>query len=166
MKRLILIRHAKSSWSEPGLSDRDRPLNARGRTAAEKIGRWLADNGHAPGQVLSSPARRCRETWERIAAQLNAPPEPELIDRLYLADPDEMLATLKAAAEGSVVMLGHMPGIGEFARALRRDPPPRHDIFRKYPTGGMLILDFAADSWESILPGTGRLVAWITPRTL
>jgi len=166
MKRLILTRHAKSSWSEPGLADRDRPLNGRGRAAAESIGRWLAKNGHDPQQVLSSPALRCRETWARIAAQLPDAPQAEPVERLYLAAPEDMLATLRGASADRVLMLGHMPGIGALARSLRRDPPPRHGVFEKYPTGATLILDFATRSWAELLPGTGKLVAWVTPRAL
>ena len=166
MKRLILTRHAKSSWSDSELIDRDRPLNARGRDAADRIGRKLAENGETPGQVLSSPAQRCRETWEVMSAHLPEVARVDFIERLYLAEPGEMLGVLQGAEADTVLMLGHMPGIGLLARRLRRDPPPRHESFEKYPTGATTILDFATDSWAGLLPGTGKLVDWITPRDL
>jgi phosphohistidine phosphatase len=166
MKRLILVRHAKSSWSESDLPDQDRPLNERGFDAADKVGKWLAAEGYAPGQVLSSTAERCRQTWAGIQPRLRTKPEVQFVDFLYLAGPEEMLQVLGAASAETVLMLGHMPGIGRFARELRRDPPPMHEMFQKYPTGAVTVLDFNAAEWEQVQPATGKFVAYITPREL
>lgn len=166
MKRLILIRHAKSSWSSDAADDKTRPLNARGRDAALKIGNWLKGEGFIPDQVLSSNASRCAQTWEGIAQTLGAAPEVKFQDALYLAGPATMLASLHAASGDTVLMLGHMPGIGEFARDLRRDPPPDHEAFRKYPTGAVTVLDFKADNWNGVQMGTGKFIAYIAPRNL
>ena len=76
--RLILTRHAKSSWDDPLMSDHDRPLNARGKAAAADLGGWLASRSYLPGQVLCSDALRTRETWEGIAPALAAPPVAEI----------------------------------------------------------------------------------------
>ncbi len=167
MKRLILIRHAKSSWSSGAIDDQSRPLNDRGHAAAGKVGNWLKSEGYIPDQVLSSNATRCAQTWEGIAPALVASPaEVGFYDALYLAGAEEMLATLQSATGDSVLMLGHMPGIGEFARGLRRDPAPAHDAFRKYPSGAATVLDFKADSWAEVQMGTGKFIAYTTPRVL
>ena len=76
MRRLLLLRHAKSSWSEPGASDHDRPLNRRGQEAAPRIGAYLARHRLIPDRVLCSTARRARETWELVATEASAAPPP------------------------------------------------------------------------------------------
>ena len=166
MKRLILIRHAKSSWSSGAIDDQSRPLNDRGHAAAVKVGNWLKGEGYIPDQVLSSNATRCAQTWEGIAPALEASPEASFQEALYLAGPEAMLAALQGATGNTMLMLGHMPGIGEFARRLRRDPPPAHDAFRKYPSGAVTVLDFKAENWADVQMGTGKFVAYTAPRTL
>jgi phosphohistidine phosphatase len=166
MKRLILIRHAKSSWSSGAADDQSRPLNDRGHAAAGKVGNWLKAEGYVPDQVVSSNATRCVQTWEGMAAALGGSPDVSLQEDLYLAGPQAMLAALQMATGDSVLMLGHMPGIGEFARGLRRDPPPAHDAFRKYPSGAVTVLDFKVDSWSQVQMGTGKFIAYTAPRAL
>lgn len=166
MKRLILIRHAKSSWSSGASSDKTRPLNLRGNLAAGKVGGWLGANGYAPDEVISSSATRCAETWAGIAASLPSNVTPRFEDALYMADSHQMLDVLQSAKGEVVTLLAHMPGIGDFARSLRRDPPPQHEAFNKYPSGAVTIIDFKADSWADVQMGTGKFVAYITPRSL
>ena len=166
MKRLILIRHAKSSWSSGAADDQSRPLNDRGRAAAAKVGGWLEAQGYAPDTVLSSNATRCAETWEAIAPALAASPEVSFDQALYLAGPQAMLSALQGASGDVVMMLGHMPGIGEFARDLRRDPPPAHEDFQKYPTAGVTVLDFKVENWSEAQMGTGKFVTYIAPRDI
>ena len=166
MKRLILIRHAKSSWSSGAADDQSRPLNDRGHAAAVKVGNWLKGEGYIPDQVLSSNATRCAQTWEGIAPALDANPEVSFQDALYLAGPQAMLDALHAATGNTVLMLGHMPGIGEFARDLRRDPPPAHEASRKYPTGAVTVLDFKVERWADVQMGTGKFVTYTAPRAL
>jgi len=166
MKTLILVRHAKSSWAQPMLTDRDRPLNARGRDAAARMGAWLATRGYRPDEVILSPARRCRETWEGFQPSLEPVAAPRIEDDLYLAPGEQILSILRTAHGDNVLMIGHMPGIGEFARFIRRDPPPLHDSFRKYPTGATLILNFETDKWSDLQPGTGIVQDSMMPRML
>ncbi len=166
MKRLILIRHAKSSWSSGASGDKTRPLNERGHAAAAKIGGWLKTQGFAPDQVRASNATRCAQTWEGISQALGTTPDVQFTDALYLAGPETMLANLQTASSDTVLMLGHMPGIGAFARDLRRDPPPAHEVFRKYPTGAVTVLEFKTDSWADVQMGTGKFTAYTTPRSL
>ncbi len=164
-RRLILIRHAKSSWDDPACDDHSRPLNARGRQAAAALGRWLALRGYRPDAVLTSTATRTRETWARIAPALTDPPEPQVEGRLYLAPPEVLLAVLRAARGATVLMLGHNPGIAAFAAALCATPP-RDPDFARYPTGATLVADFPLDDWAQLRPGTGSVRDFVTPRML
>ena len=162
MKRLILIRHAKSSWDDPATPDHDRPLNERGRGAAAELGIWLASRGYAPGEVLCSDAQRTRETWAGLARALPGFPALQLKPALYHAGPDVMLAVLRNAAADCVMMIGHNPGIAEFAaRLVARSPA--HDDFSRYPTGATLVCDFVADSWADVGFGTAAVLDFVVP---
>jgi phosphohistidine phosphatase len=165
MKRLILTRHAKSSWDDPMMTDHERVLNTRGRGAAADLGVWLASRGYLPGQVLCSDAARTRETWERIAPHLPSAPEAELKNALYHAGPDVMLAVLRHATADVVMMVGHNPGIAEFAHRLVARAPLNPD-FQRYPTGATLVADFAVDNWEQIDWGQASVDDFIVPREL
>jgi len=166
MKRLILIRHAKSSWAQPTMPDQDRPLNDRGKEAAKAVGAWLSEKYPNADEVLLSPAQRCRETWQAISGAGSAQVRVRVEDGLYLADEDKMLDVLKTATGECVIIIAHMPGIGALSRSLRRDPPPMHDIFNKYPTGATKVLDFRMDDWSRIQSGSGIFVDYVTPRDL
>jgi phosphohistidine phosphatase len=165
MRRLILIRHAKSSWDDPMLADHDRPLNKRGRRAASLIGRWLVACGERPETVLTSSAARTRETWARIAPSYAAPVPVEVVPALYHATPETMLAALRAARSGCVLMLGHNPGIAAFARNLAVAPPADPD-FPRYPTAATTVIDFGPGAWADVIPGTGAVAAFTVPRRL
>ena len=106
-KRLILMRHAKSSWSSPARDDHERPLNARGVEAATAIGDWLRQRSYLPDQILSSSSTRTRETCRR----LNLTADKRFLDGLYHAGAGQMMAILKQASGQCVLMLGHNPGI-------------------------------------------------------
>ena len=165
MKRLILTRHAKSSWDDPLTPDHDRPLNERGKAAAADLGQWLASRGYVPGEVLCSDSLRTRKTWSGIAPALPGTPILELKPALYHAGPDVMLAVLRHASADCVMMIGHNPGIAEFAHRLVVRAP-LHEGFAKYPTGATLVADFAADAWADVTFGTGAAVDFIVPREL
>lgn len=163
--RLILTRHAKSSWDDPTVQDRDRPLNARGRGAAQDLGAWLASRGHLPDEVLCSDALRTRQTWDGIAPALPAAPQVTLKPALYHAGPDVMLAVLRHATGRCVMMLGHNPGIAEFAaRIVAR--APLHEGFAHYPTGATLVASFETDSWAEVGFGQGALRDFVVPRDI
>lgn len=159
-RRLILIRHAKSSWADAGMSDHDRPLNPRGRRAAAELGRWLGARGYLPDQVLCSTAARTRETFARLG--LSGAPEPELQPALYQAEPAAMLAALKRATGQVVVMLGHNPGIAALAALLPAEPP-RHPDFARFPTAATLVVDFEIDSWADVEPHRGAALDFFVP---
>ena len=161
MKRLILMRHAKSSWKEAGLNDHERPLNGRGRRSATALGAWLRDQKYIPDQILSSSSARTRETWERLGL-VGA---PAFLDGLYHAGPDRMLTALRDADGAVVLMLGHNPGIAEFAQDMVAEAPD-HARFADYPTGATLVVDFDIDDWSQLELGTGRPRDFIIPREL
>jgi phosphohistidine phosphatase len=165
MRRLILMRHAKSSWAEPNQRDLDRPLNKRGRRAAGLIGGWLKARGHRPDRALVSSARRAQETWAGVVAGVGAA-ETSYLPELYHAGPEAMLAALRRAPDAdAVLMLGHQPGIGPFAARLLADPPGDAD-FAKYPTAATAVIEFDLDDWAAADWGTGRLVDFVVPRSL
>lgn len=162
-RRLILTRHAKSAWDDPAIADHERPLNARGRRSALELGEWLHSRGYEPDQVLCSPATRTRQTWAIAAmAPLEVTPKIDYVDALYHASPDVMLKQLARATRDTVMMLGHNPGIAEFARLLPARAP-NHPDFARYPTAATLVIDFQADNWADVRPGTGSVLDFFVP---
>ena len=165
MKRLILTRHAKSSWDDPLTPDHDRPLNERGKAAAADLGQWLASRGYVPDQVLCSDSLRTRKTWSGIAPALPGTPVLELKPALYHAGPDVMLAVLRHATAETVMMIGHNPGIAEFAARIAAKAPLNPE-FSRYPTGATLVVDFTAASWAEVGFGQGIVDDFIVPREI
>ena len=163
--RLILTRHAKSSYDLPGLADIDRPLNPRGQRSATLLGGWMASRGDIPDEVLCSTARRTQETWAGIAGAMAQKADVRLIPALYQAGADAMLAVLHSATYRLVMMLGHNPGIGEFAQGLCARQPLDPE-FLHYPTGATLVLEFDVADWSEAQMGKGQVIDFITPRSL
>jgi phosphohistidine phosphatase len=163
MKRLILMRHAKSDWSAKGASDHDRILNARGRDSATALGDWLRSKGYVPDEVRCSSAARTGETLQRLA--LPETTEVHFTRALYLAEAEDMLPELKKATGDVVLMLGHNPGIADFASRLLRDPP-YDDNFQLYPTGATLVADFDVKDWSDVAWESGEMRVLVVPRDL
>ena len=161
MRKLILMRHAKSSWDDPTQDDHARPLNGRGRNSARALGDWLKARGHVPDQVLSSDSARTRETFARLGIICDA----AFLPALYHAQPETMHAVLKGASAKSVLMLGHNPGIAWFARDLVTGPPI-HPRFDDYPTCATLVAEFAIDDWAALKPGIGQVRDFVIPREI
>ncbi|MEM9249569.1 MAG: histidine phosphatase family protein [Pseudomonadota bacterium] len=161
MKHLILLRHAKSSWANPEIDDFDRALNKRGKRAASDVGTWLRSKGWHPDTVLCSPARRTRETLERL--QLDT--SPDFLDGIYEATPGTLLAAVQGATGERLLMVGHNPGIGALAKILATQAP-QHARFDDYPTAAMTILAFELDAWAHIQPASGTIVSFLTPHDL
>lgn len=162
---LILIRHAKSSWNDPGLDDHERVLNKRGRKSTDALGGWLAAHEFIPDQVLCSTAIRARQTWEGISAHIGDNAELQTRNGLYLASPREMLEELGTATGACVAMIGHNPGIALFAAGMC-NRPSGHPDFNRYPTGATTILRFDAKNWESVSAGEGEILDFVVPRQL
>ncbi|OIP82884.1 MAG: phosphoglycerate mutase [Rhodobacterales bacterium CG2_30_65_12] len=163
--RLILTRHAKSSWVDPIQGDQDRPLSKRGRASARAVGAWLAAHGYRPDQAMVSSAARTRETWKLIAGKIAAPPKPAYLAKLYQAEPEEMLHILRTATGRAVMMLGHNPGVAYFAQGLAHQPPA-DSHFERFPTGATTVIDFAVESWDQLAWRTGKVVDFVAPRDL
>jgi phosphohistidine phosphatase len=162
-RRLILTRHAKSAWDDPSLDDHARPLNRRGRRSALELGEWLHSRGYEPDQVLCSSATRTRETWAVVqSAPLEVMPRVDVLDSLYHASPDVMLAALRKASGDCVMLLGHNPGISELAEMLP-SRCPSHPDFRRYPTAATLVVDFDIPAWADLKPGQGSTLDFFVP---
>jgi phosphohistidine phosphatase len=170
MRRLMLLRHAKSDWSQPGQRDHDRDLSARGSAAAPRIAGYLAKRALIPDCVLVSTARRTRETWKLVATGLPARAKAVFDEHIYEAQPAEILDAVRAtpAACQCLLVIGHNPGLQELALMLigdgRRDEINR--LAEKLPTAGLVVIDVPTDDWASLKAGTGRLDAFVTPRGL
>jgi phosphohistidine phosphatase len=167
MKYIYLLRHAKSSWKDPGLSDHDRPLAGRGRRAAETIARHMREQGIDPDLVLCSTARRARETLERIEPALGTrrvAVEPQL----YAATAETLLARLRRVPDpvGSVILIGHNPGMQQLALCLARPGPERRELEAKYPTAALATLAFPGTTWRTLDRGMADLVGFVRPRDL
>lgn len=170
VKTLYLLRHAKSAWDPPHIADHERTLNARGRAACLTLARHMAAAGIAPGLVLVSDARRTRETWERIAEQLDqAFPARELAE-LYLAAPGTMRKIVRGMDDelASVMLVAHNPGLEELAHALAGvgTTTATRRLAEKFPTGGLATLVFVTERWSQIAQENCRLTDFVTPASL
>lgn len=161
-RTLILTRHAKSSWDNQGLGDHERPLNKRGRKSAPAIAAWLRQNGWLPDEILCSTSTRTRETWDRMGVQAV---KVCFHSALYHADSEVMLRELSGATEPAVLMLGHNPGIADFANRLVRQPPD-HIRFFDYPTCATTVMAFDVNSWAEVKWRTGTVLGFTIPREL
>lgn len=165
MKRLLLLRHAKSSWDDPALPDHDRPLAPRGRRAAERMGEHLRSNLPTPDLVLSSSAARTRETLQRSRAFGDA--EVRVEHELYAAGADTILEWIHAIADRfeTVAVVGHNPGIQDLALMLSGAGQDRDRMAEKFPTGALAVLEVDGP-WRELGPGAARLVSFVAPREL
>jgi phosphohistidine phosphatase len=157
VRTLHLLRHAKSSWDDPSLADHDRPLAGRGRRDAKRIAEHIRRSGIEPELVLCSTAARTRETLALVEPALGSP-AVELEDDLYGASADELLARIRRVpdAVGSVLVIGHNPGLHELALALAPDGP-----FGKFPTGAL-----ATFSLPEGRSGPAVLTGYVVPKAL
>lgn len=168
MKTLLLLRHAKSSWSNPAARDYDRRLTTRGQQAAISMGGLLRERGLLPELVVISPARRARETWERMLPELGAAPEARAEERLYMAEAPTLLRVVRdlPADTDTVLLIGHNPGIERFAAQLAgsAEGDARQRMAKKFPTAALAVLRFDLAGWAGVKPGGGRLDAFFIPR--
>lgn len=161
-KTLILMRHAKSDWGAPSLPDKLRPLNARGQRSATALGDWLRAKGHLPQTVLCSSAIRTRETLAGLGLMNTT---VNYSDDLYHAEADVMFQVLKRASSDTVLMIGHNPGICDFAQMLMEDAPD-HIRFHDYPTCATLVARFDIADWMALQWRSGQPVDFTVPRDL
>jgi phosphohistidine phosphatase len=168
-RRLLLLRHAKSSWEDVGLDDHDRPLAPRGHRAVDRLRRHLAADGMAPDLVLCSTARRTVETWQGIAPAF--PPETlvEMSADLYGATAGELCEHLRRtpAAAGCVLVIAHNPGLEDLALDLiaSGDAELRRQLATKFPTGALATLRVPSP-WPELAWSTAELAAYVVPAQL
>lgn len=163
---LLLLRHAKSSWDEPSLPDRERPLSKRGRLAAERMGAHLRNEGLVPSLVLCSSSRRTQETLERLDL---GDTEARFEDALYGAGEQELLSRLRDVTAGavSVAVIGHNPGMHDLAIELAGSDlgEPAARVREKFPTGAVAVFEVDG-AWRDLAPGRTRLTSFVVPREL
>ena len=169
MKRIVLIRHAKSSWSNPEQEDIARPLNQRGRLSATLMAAQLQELDAVPDAVWCSPATRTLETWSRMSAVLG-PLEAAEHKALYMADPDAMLQVLQASDDTAqtVAIVGHQPGVSAFARKLSDGKVNTNcaRAFTHFPTAGVAVLTTEAERWSDLAFKSCQFTHFSVPKDL
>lgn len=175
MRRLLLLRHAKTEPDAPSGQDQDRRLDDRGHRDAAEIGGWIAEHPPVPDLVLVSPAVRTRETWDLVRdAVKSAGPQPkvEFPPDLYGADPGQLLTTIRMASATDpkrLMLIGHNPGMHELALTLTGsggDEAAKQALGDNLPTSGLAIFDFATDDWNEVSFRRGKLVQFVSPKLL
>lgn len=170
MLRLLLLRHAKSSWAEPGVADPERPLAPRGRRAAKRMAVELARDEYLPERILCSPTRRTRETLALVLPGLADMSQVAIIDELYEPaqnDYCDVIAALGGDAR-RLLVIGHNPSIHATALHLvgAADEATADQLAAKFPTGALAVVDFDYRRWRQLRAHSGRLVAFLRPRDL
>ncbi|WP_439817148.1 SixA phosphatase family protein [Zavarzinia sp. CC-PAN008] len=170
MRQILILRHAKSSWATDGLDDHDRPLNARGETAAVLMAREIARLGLVPDQVLCSTALRTRQTLAAIRSVLDPRIAVSVEPELYLATAATLVARLKALPDSvrAPLLIGHNPGLHELAFSLSGtgDAELRHQLAGKFPTAALAVVELADAPWRTLAVQSGTLAQFRTPRGL
>lgn len=161
MKTLFLLRHAKSTWHDPNLPDFDRPLNARGRKAAELIGTFLRKEKATPDLVLSSPAVRARETIEIVIKTAKLPAELRYDQRIYEASSIILVEVISQIEDdkSGVLLVGHNPGMENLLELLTGRA-------EHMATGMLVKVDLKAARWSKALEGQGNLDWLVKPKEL
>lgn len=171
MKRLTLLRHAKSSWDDPVSRDFDRPLNKRGERAAVTIGRHAREQGLHFDYLIASPAVRVVETLDKFIEGFGQTLDANWDRRIYLASSATLMDVLRDLpdAAGDVLMMGHNPGMEDLILALVPDDGSsllRDDVEVKFPTASLAILEIGVDHWNDVATNKAKLVSFTRPRDL
>ena len=170
MKRLTVLRHAKSSWDDPELDDFNRPLNERGWKAARRIGREMTSRGLRFDVVLASMAARVRETIDGIQEKYDFGAPINFERQIYEASEGTLLELVRAIpdAVGSALLIGHNPGLERLIVELTRNDERglRDRIAGKFPTAGLAMIKLPAERWRDVEPASGEIVELIFPRDL
>lgn len=168
MHTLYLVRHAKSSRTDPTLLDQARPLAPRGRRDAKRIAQHLARLGIEPELVLCSSAERTRETLELMRPALGVTSTVILEAELYAASSDELLERIRVVPEAvrSVMLIGHNPGLQRLALVLASAGVERERLEAKFPTAALATLTLANTTWSQLSRADAALAAYVVPKQL
>jgi phosphohistidine phosphatase len=175
MRRLMLLRHAKTETDAPSGRDQDRRLDERGHRDAAEIGGWIAGHPPFPETVLVSHATRARQTWDLAweAMKDRVPaPQVEILPELYGAEPGQILETIRSATAAAdpkqLLLVGHNPGLHEIALMLigGGDPAGARAIADNLPTAGLAVFDFDVEDWGDVGYRRGRLAQFVSPKLL
>lgn len=168
-KRLILFRHAKSSWAE-GVEDHERPLSDRGRKAAPVMGHYLQKSRLEPQLVLVSTARRAQETWARASRAMKGKTEVRNSRDIYMAPAEKLLSVIQGTPPeiGTLMLVGHNPGLEDLAELLMKDDggEPGARLRQKFPTAAIAVFSFEFWTWADAKAGCGSLDRFVTPKSL
>lgn len=170
MKTLTLLRHAKSGWDTAVQRDFDRPLNGKGRRAAQAVGRHLRHDGFAFEHIIASPAVRVRETLDEVATGYGETLAPGWDRRIYLASAATLLDVVRELPDAapSALLVGHNPGLEDLVLLLVADAGAglRDSVEEKYPTASLAELTVDVDRWADVAEGGARLARFVRPRDL
>jgi len=170
MKRLTILRHAKSSWNDTHLEDFNRPLNDRGWKAARRMGRELEKRGMKFDLVVASPAARARETIDGLTEKLRLNVEIRFEPRMYAASEEMLLKIVRDIHEGAhaPLLVGHNPGLQQLIVALTKSDPDdlRSRVNQKFSTAALAVIELPAHRWTEVEPGTGKITELILPKEL
>lgn len=165
---LLLLRHAKSSWDHPGISDFDRPVTERGLTAIAGVAGQMADAGYLPQRILCSTAQRARETLAAVLPRLPDDAEITLTRKVYEAEPGDLLELIHTVpgAPSPLLIVGHNPGIQELANLLvtEGNADARLQMAAKYPPSALAVIELPIRSWDETGTGSGSLVDFLVPQ--
>jgi phosphohistidine phosphatase len=166
MRRLVLLRHAKSSWDDPGLPDVDRPLAPRGEHAADRLRAYLASEDLGLDLVLCSGALRARQTLSHVLPAFGTELTIRIEPALYTFDDGVLLERLHQVPQdvATVLLIGHNPAFQNLVTRLADHGTRLDDLREKYPTGALAEITFASASWASL--SSGELTRFVTPREL
>ncbi len=162
MKTLLVLRHAKSSWGDTQLRDYDRPLNARGRRAAPRMGRLIADEGIVPDAIATSTAKRARDTAALVAEAAGYVRDVQRCDALYDAAPHAYIQVLRGLPDEVVtaMVVGHNPGVERLVAGLTGT-----DV--RMSTANVARISLDVDAWPDIqMSGAAQLVHLWRPKEL
>ncbi|MGB3501116.1 MAG: histidine phosphatase family protein [Mesorhizobium sp.] len=165
MARLLLLRHARAAWAEPGMRDFDRPLDDAGHVDADTVGAAIVAGGYVPELVICSGARRARETWDAVARHLHPTATARFTDDLYITDSAGYLSLIRELADRSSVMIvGHNPMIEDVCFALAPDGEDAAIEARAsgFPASGLAVIHIPGD-FSQTEPGRGFLEVFHTP---
>jgi phosphohistidine phosphatase len=174
MRRLMLLRHAKTENDAPSGKDQDRRLDDHGRLDAAEIGGWMARHPPFPDLALVSPAVRSQQTWDIAWDVMRATVPPLKLEypaELYGADPSALLQIIHAASADDpqrLLLVGHNPGLHELAFALTGsgNAAARRALADNLPTSGLAVIDFEIEDWDDVSFRAGRLELFVSPKLL